>query len=1041
MSQIRLEKLFHAARAIADAGERAAFVARECGGDAALRAGVDALLAAEARMGARFLEPPTSGEPTSVETPGALIGRYKLLQQIGEGGFGVVWMAEQKEPVKRRVALKIIKLGMDTKQVVARFEQERQALALMDHPNIAKVFDAGATASGRPYFVMELVKGVPIVEYCDQEKLDTRARLELFVAVCRAIQHAHHKGIIHRDIKPSNVLVTLHDGRPVPKVIDFGIAKATSAELTTLTLFTEHRQMIGTPAYMSPEQAEMSGLDIDTRSDVYSLGVLLYELLTGTTPFDVRELLEKGLAEMLRIIREVEPHKPSTRVSSLGDTTSKAAEQRKLDPRRFGAVLRGDLDWIVMRCLEKDRTRRYETANGLALDVERFLAGEAISAAPPSAAYRARKWLRRNRVFATAGSLVLLALVSGLVATMWQARIAATERDAAAAARDKADRAAAAELQRAEELRRVAEFQAKMLANVSPREIGAALLDDLQSHLAATLEKTGVPESERAARLERFASELRASNTTDAAIGVLEHAILTPARSAIEVQFAAQPLVAASLRQTLGYVYHQLGRYDAALELRQQALAAYRTTLAPDAEETLRAMLDVGHTLRELARIDEAQALYAEALERSRCTRGDEDDLTLWCESNVAGILRARGKASEAEPLLRHVLEARKRVFGEDAPLTLEALASHAGVLGELGRIDEAYALTTEVVERRRRVLGAEHPDTLVSEVNVVRALMVRRRYVEAEPLAREALEKCRRVFGENHPQTLLSSNLLAQTFAARGDYAQAEPLLRDTLRQVRRIFGDEHPETFGAMAAIGDVVKYTGHADEAEELLRAAYAGFVRVKGADDRATISALNNLAQLLADRGKFADAVALHQQALETRRRVLGPEHPDTLASEVNCGAALFRLGKLDDALPLLTHAHEGLSKQLGPDDGNTSLALNNLASLLLARRDFEAAAARYREAVASLERSSGKDQFLTGHARAGLGRALAELDRFTEAETELREAWRVLTTAPGVPASSRKRCIDAFVALYTRWHVAEPGAGHDARAAEWQARTP
>ena len=312
---------------------------------------------------------PPDSPPSVNEQAGALIGRYKLLEQIGEGGMGTVWMAEQREPVKRRVALKIIKLGMDTKQVIARFEAERQALAMMDHPNIAKVLDAGATDAGRPYFVMEYIKGIPILEYCDHAKVDTRSRLELFASVCHAIQHAHQKGIIHRDIKPDNVLVTLHDGVPVCKVIDFGIAKATNAELTQKTLFTEHRQMVGTPAYMSPEQAEMSGLDIDTRSDIYSLGVLLYELLTGTTPFDMKELLQSGFAEMMRTIREVDPQKPSTRISALGDTASRTALQRHVDIRKLGTLLRGDLDWIIMRCLEKDRSRRYDTANGLAADI------------------------------------------------------------------------------------------------------------------------------------------------------------------------------------------------------------------------------------------------------------------------------------------------------------------------------------------------------------------------------------------------------------------------------------------------------------------------------------------------------------------------------------------------------------------------------------------------------------------------------------------------------------------------------------------------
>src|SRR5262245_46925925 len=402
--------------------DRSAILDRECGDDGELRREVESLLDARTQAllrtagAAHSLAATITESAPSAERPGDMVGRYKLLELLGEGGFGSVWMAEQREPVKRRVALKVIKLGMDTRQVMARFEAERQALALMDHPNIAKVFDAGATEAGRPYFVMEYIKGVPILEFCDTAALDTRARLSLFMSVCHAIQHAHQKGIIHRDIKPNNVLVTMHDGVPVPKVIDFGIAKATSSELTTRTFFTEHRQMIGTPAYMSPEQAEMSGLDVDTRSDIYSLGVLLYELLTGTTPFDSKSLLEAGLAEMMRIIREVEPHKPSTRLSSLGDTGLRTAQQRRIgDVKKLGTILRGDLDWIVMKCLEKDRTQRYETANGLAEDIERHLRHEPVTAGAPSAGYRLRKFVRRNRGQVVAAGIVAGVLVLGVI--------------------------------------------------------------------------------------------------------------------------------------------------------------------------------------------------------------------------------------------------------------------------------------------------------------------------------------------------------------------------------------------------------------------------------------------------------------------------------------------------------------------------------------------------------------------------------------------------------------------------------------------------
>jgi len=417
------------------AEERQAFLDTVCGGNASLRAEVQALLLGLERAGeaaggptvdmpvpavsADLPREPSSGSAAKDEGPGKIIGRYKLLQLIGEGGFGSVFMAEQEQPVRRRVALKIIKLGMDTKQVIARFEAERQALAMMDHAHIARVFDAGATNSGRPYFVMELVKGVPITEYCDSQNLSTRERLELFIPVCNAVQHAHQKGIIHRDIKPSNVMVTMADGKPVPKVIDFGIAKATNARLTEQTYFTEYRQFIGTPQYMSPEQAGMSGIDIDTRSDIYSLGVLLYELLTGTTPLDARELRSQAYEEMRRIIREAETPRPSTKISGMGDSAAAIAQHRKTEPGKLGQLLRGELDWIVMRALEKDRTRRYDTPGNLAMDIQRHLTNQPVEARPVSATYRMRKFIRRNKGRVTAAGLLLFALIGGTAGTSW----------------------------------------------------------------------------------------------------------------------------------------------------------------------------------------------------------------------------------------------------------------------------------------------------------------------------------------------------------------------------------------------------------------------------------------------------------------------------------------------------------------------------------------------------------------------------------------------------------------------------------------------
>jgi WD40 repeat protein/serine/threonine protein kinase len=480
------ETIFAAALGKPSSAERDAYLDHACGGDAALRAQVDALLFAHAR-GAGVLETSPLGDMSSAAAAalagvgvGLVIGPYKLLEQIGGGGMGVVFMAEQLRPVRRKVALKIIKPGMDSRQVIARFEAERQALTMMDHPNIAKVLDAGTTDAGRPYFVMELVKGIPITDYCDQARLTPRQRLELFVTVCHAVQHAHQKGVIHRDLKPTNVLVTLHDDKPVPKVIDFGIAKATGQVLTDKTLFTNYAQMLGTPLYMSPEQAQISGLDVDTRSDVYSLGVLLYELLTGTTPFDKQRLRDAAYDEMRRILREEDPPKPSTRISTMGEPATAMSARRQTDPKRLGQLVRGELDWIVMKALEKARARRYETANDLGHDVERYLRDEPVQACPPSTWYRCWKFARRNKVALVAATVVAVGVLTA-VAGLATSTVLITREQRITAAAYAAETRATGELQHTANSHRITLAYRELAADNLGRTL--RLLDDCPAEL------------------------------------------------------------------------------------------------------------------------------------------------------------------------------------------------------------------------------------------------------------------------------------------------------------------------------------------------------------------------------------------------------------------------------------------------------------------------------------------------------------------------------------------------------------------------------
>jgi serine/threonine protein kinase len=573
----KIEAIYYTALEKKSPEEQRAYLEEVCGEDKELLGRVEALLKAHDEAGS-FLQAPVLGPGVTIdespltEGPGTKIGRYKLLQLIGEGGFGVVYMAEQEKPIRRRVALKIIKLGMDTNRVIARFEAERQALAMMEHPNIAKVLDAGATDTGRPYFVMELVKGIPITEYCDKNDLDTRQRLELFIDVCKAVQHAHQKGIIHRDIKPSNVMITLHDGKPVPKVIDFGIAKATQHRLTEKTLFTDFRHFMGTPVYMSPEQAEMSGLDVDTRSDIYSLGILLYELLTGSTPLEEKMLLNAAHDEMCRMIREEEPEKPSTRLSTLGEMLAEVAKHRHVQPDQLCKIVRGDLDWVVMKTLEKDRTRRYETANELVLDIERHLRDEPVVAGPPSAVYRIKKFLRRNRVLVTSVATVMVVLVGGIVAsTIFAVR---------------------------------AERQAK---------ISQAVTDFLENDVLASVDPA------KAKGLE-----------------VTVRYILDEASESMADKFEDEPLVEASIHQTLGSTYLSLGEYKAAEQHLERARQIRRERLGEEHSDTLASMNKLALVYEKQGRYDEAEKLHIKTLEIRRRVLGEEHPNTLASMNNLA---------------------------------------------------------------------------------------------------------------------------------------------------------------------------------------------------------------------------------------------------------------------------------------------------------------------------------------------------------------------------------------------------------------------
>jgi serine/threonine protein kinase/tetratricopeptide (TPR) repeat protein len=667
-SKRRVEEIFDAALEREGGAEREAYLDGACGPDAELRARVDSLLAAHEEAGA-FLQSPAVGAPP--EEPGARIGPYKLLQLIGEGGMGAVYMAEQVEPVRRKVALKIIKLGMDTKQVIARFEAERQALALTDHANIARVLDAGATETGRPYFVMELVKGIPIHDYCDKNNLSTRERLRLFLPVCSAVQHAHQRGIIHRDLKPGNILVTLHDGEPVPKVIDFGIAKATNQRLTEKTLFTEFRQLVGTPEYMSPEQAEMSGLDVDTRTDIYALGVLLYQLLTGTTPFDPKTLREGGYAEFQRIIREQDPEPLSTRIDTMGEAAEEIARHRRAEPAALTRLFRGDLDWIVMKALEKDRTRRYATASDLAADVRRHLEREPVLAGPPSAVYKLRKFVQRNRVPVLAGTLALTALLIGLALAVFGLMRARSE---------------------AVRSQEIADHLQDVLASTDP-ERALGLDTDVEETIRAARRVFGDDHATVAALLSTRALQLQSVGDLDAAEPLCREALSIWRRL-----YGDEDLNVGVALSRLGTLLRLKGDHTAAEEAYRESLAI--TAGLPDEGGVARSATLFEYAAMLLNRREAARAaeMLRESIRLRRQYAAHQKLQIAVLVNAYANALVFAGKPEEMEPAVRETLAAWRGALPGDSPLLAKVLSQIGFFFLDRGDREEGEPLLREAV-------------------------------------------------------------------------------------------------------------------------------------------------------------------------------------------------------------------------------------------------------------------------------------------------------------------------------------------------------
>ncbi|MFL5330876.1 MAG: tetratricopeptide repeat protein [Gemmataceae bacterium] len=881
----RVQAVFLAAVEQAD---RAAILDRECGDDLELRRRVEALLKANDEPASYLDEPAVDlAKPSGTvdyapisEKPGSMIGPYKLKEQIGEGGFGLVFVAEQQEPVKRKVALKVIKPGMDTREVMARFTAERQALALMDHPNIARVLDAGATESGRPYFVMELVRGIPITDYCDQSQLSPHDRLELFITVCQAVQHAHQKGIIHRDIKPSNVLVTSHDGKPVAKVIDFGIAKAINQQLTDRSIYTNFAQMIGTPLYMSPEQAEMSGLDIDTRSDIYSLGVLLYELLTGTTPLDKQRFAKAAYDEIRRMIREDEPLKPSTRLSTSASIASIAA-QRHIEPAKLSKLMRGDLDWITMKALEKDRTRRYETASGLARDIQRYLSDEPVEACPPSSTYRLRKFARKNRATLTTATAIALLLVVGVTVSTWQAVRATRSEQVAMAARD----AEAEQRQRAEANERksidaaTAEKQAKEAAQAREAET-KAVLDFVENKVFAAARPKDLDGGQ--------GYEVKLADALKAALPF------------VEKSFTDQPLIEGRLRLTLGTSFRYLGQIDIAEQQFRRARDLFTTKLGPDHPDTLTSMNNLARSYTDLGRHPESVVLNEETLKRRKARLGPDHPDTLTSMANLATVYGYLGRYPEQIVLNEETLKRRKARLGPDHPDTLTSMFHVAGGYLTRGRVPEALALFEETLKLMKARLGPDHIETLRCTTNVADCYSFLGRHPEALAMREELLKQFKAKEGPDHHDTLTIMRLLANSYAVLGRHPEALAMREEAFKLANVKLGPDHRETLMSMCNLADSYFRLGRQTEALALREEALKQFKATLGPDHPQTLSNMNGLASRYADLGRHREALALYIEALNLWKARLGADHPGTVDTiyEIACVQALM-IAKAED----------------------------------------------------------------------------------------------------------------------------------------------
>jgi len=900
-----------------------------------------------------------SGEQLTLDksgiAAGVRIGPYTLIQQIGEGGMGSVWLAEQKEPVRRNVALKIVKAGMDTREVIARFEAERQALALMNHANIAKVLDAGTTNQGRPYFVMELVQGIPITQFCDKHRLPPTERLELFVSVCHAVQHAHQKGIIHRDIKPSNVLVLKQDNQPVAKVIDFGLAKATGQKLTEKTLFTAMGQMVGTPAYMSPEQADATGLDIDTRTDVYSLGVLLYELLTGVTPIDLETIRSAGYAEVQRIVREQEPPKMSARLSLLGEQSKVMTQNRSTDSKRLCQLVRGDLDLIAMKAMEKERDRRYETPSSFAADVERFLNNEEIEARPASAGYRLKKMFRRNRVAVLTTSSVAAALLIGTIVSSWQAYRAESALGAEREANQVAEK-------RLDQLEKINNVIASVFGDLDPalEDLGGA---PLRTQLINRMDEV---------------SELIEGDATGA------------------------PLMVGRLELSLGVAQNNLGNQEKSLELLKRALHKHEANLGSENLESI-------HVLTELAQAENSLGKFPEAVEKLERAHkllldqlGHKDQRTIQCMSQLASSYTNAGEQSKGLDLQKEALKFANEFLGPQDEETLEIMSRLGGqhfAMNDREHDEECNRLYEEHLRLRIAKKGKKHYQSLQARKGLASIQLAMHKEKEAIENYQQVHAGFQEMFGDEHITTVLANCSVAYAYDRSGESDKGLKILAENVPRLKLLRGEDHPIYLDWLNLLAYSYEQNDQLEQAIKWHSEALRLREKKLGLDHPMTLTSISNLGFCCRRAGRYAEAIKYYQLGLPGFRKRYTNDNMSFVGYINNLGQALFQGDQFEDAEIILRECIPLLAQKLGEtnDEWKVYRAKFWLGASLLGQAKYDEAET---ELLAGYQGMKSREENIRSGSRTHLHESMESLislysKRKSAGDAELEQQWTKL----------------------------------------------